>query len=175
MSKLSQGWALAKKEKRDSDPSKASRGWVYGSIACCWLIEMFPIAAEPFVPNFLMLSLVFWAIYQPQRLYFALVFFLGLLVDAGSGAVFGQNAFIFCSIVYATELMSQRLQWLPWIGQAVSIFPVMMIAPVFMTVEAAFLGTFAFDWSWYYKAGVSVVIWPFWSWLLSGHFLSKRE
>lgn len=175
MSKLSQGWILQKRERREGDPSLAGPIWVYGTLILCWLLDLLPWGSEPMVPSCLYLSLVFWSIYRPERMYFLLVFLLGILVDAGTGAVFGQNALIFCTAVFITQLMSLRLQWLSGIGQALNLIPVFLLPTVILTAESLFLGDFTFSWTWLAKAGVSVVIWPIWSWLLSGSIFSHRE
>ena len=65
----------------------------------------------------LVLTLVFWTIHQPQRIYYWLAFLFGLLTDADTGAVFGQHALTYCMVVFFTELMSVRLSWLSSIAQ----------------------------------------------------------
>lgn len=175
MSRISKEWILIKRDKKDGDPKTASRRWIYLSIFICWLIDLFQWTQLPFVPNFLILCLVFWTIYQPQRIYYFLVFLLGILVDAGTGAIFGQNAFIFCLVVFCTELMSVRLEWLSPLSQTVNLLPIFLIPAVVMTIEGLLLNDFTFSWTWYYKAAVSTVIWPIWAWLLSGRFLVRKE
>ncbi len=170
MSKLSESWILKKREKLIGDPSQAGPLWVYGSLFLCWFLDLLPWNENLIFPSALLMGLIFWAIYCPQRLYFLLVFLLGILVDASTGAVFGQNALIFCCVVYAVECMSLRLQWLSGVGQSINLLPVFLLSLLILIVESFMLGQLSFSWNWLYQVVISAVIWPIWNWILSGKF-----
>lgn len=124
MSEFSKGYETRRRPDRTFfDPAFSSNYWIYGSIAISWGIGLLPLTEWPFFPNLLVMTLVFWGIYQPQKIYYWLAFLLGLLVDTDSAAVFGQNSLAFCLVVFCAEAMSQRLQWLQPVGQAINILP----------------------------------------------------
>ncbi len=176
MTDYSEGYKQqARPDKTIWDPTFAGPYWIYGSMALSWVLDLFPWRDWPFMPNFLPMTLVFWAIYQPEKVYYWLVFLLGLMNDTDKGAVFGQNALALLVIVFLTELMSQRLQWLQKVGQAITILPIFLIGPILMTFESFCFGMFQLDWGWFSKALMCTVLWPAWSFVLSRRFLSAKS
>ena len=113
------------------------------------------------------MTLVFWTIHQPQRIYYWLAFAFGLLTDADTGAVFGQHALTYCMVVFFTELMSVRLSWLSSIAQSISLIPIFYIPAILLTIEAFRFGNGFGPWSIFAQGLLSVVIWPAWCWLLA--------
>ena len=112
MSEFSKGFKSRRPNKSFYDPAFASGWWVYGTLILSWCLDLLPLSHLPYFPSFLVLTLVFWTIHQPQRIYYWLAFLFGLLTDADTGAVFGQHALTYCMVVFFTELMSVRLSWL---------------------------------------------------------------
>ena len=170
MSGFSKGFRTRRPSKAFHDPAYAGPFWVYFSILCAWIADLLPVSQWPFFPSFVVLALIFWSIYQPQRIFYWLAFVLGLLTDADTGAVFGQHALTYCCVVFFTELMSVRLLWLSWIAQGVSLIPIFAIPPVLLSVETFCFGPAEINWLWYVKILIAVLIWPLWSWLLSRRF-----
>ena len=92
MSEFSKGFKSRRPNKSFYDPAFASGWWVYGTLILSWCLDLLPLSHLPYFPSFLVLTLVFWTIHQPQRIYYWLAFLFGLLTDADTGAVFGQHA-----------------------------------------------------------------------------------
>ena len=81
MSEFSKGYETRRRPDRTFfDPAFSSNYWIYGSIAISWGIGLLPLTEWPFFPNLLVMTLVFWGIYQPQKIYYWLAFILCLLV-----------------------------------------------------------------------------------------------
>ncbi len=175
MSNYSEGYKpQSRPDKTVWEPVFAGALWVYGTIFLSWLLDFMPWRDWPFIPNFLTLTLIFWTIYQPQRIFYWLVFLFGLLVDTERAAIFGQTSLIFLITVFLAELMSQRLQWLSPIGQAINILPIVLIAPVMLVIESLFFGSMHVEWAWFSRALVGVVVWPLWAFILSRKFMPIR-
>lgn len=163
MSEFSKGFKSRRPDKSFYDPAFASGWWVYGTLILSWCLDLLPLSRLPYFPSFLILTLVFWTIHQPQRIYYWLAFAFGLLTDADTGAVFGQHALTYCMVVFFTELMSVRLSWLSSIAQSISLIPIFYIPAILLTIEAFGFG----PWSIFAQGLLSVVIWPAWCWLLA--------
>ncbi len=176
MSEFSKGYETRRRPDRTFfDPAFSSNYWIYGSIAISWGIGLLPLTEWPFFPNLLVMTLVFWGIYQPQKIYYWLAFLLGLPVDTDSAAVFGQNSLAFCLVVFCAEAMSQRLQWLQPVGQAINILPVFMILPILLVIESFCFGSLQIDWGWFTRALMGVVLWPAWCFILTRRFISLKS
>ena len=102
MSEFSKGFKSRRPNKSFYDPAFASGWWVYGTLIFSWCLDLLPLSHLPYFPSFLVLTLVFWTIHQPQRIYYWLAFLFGLLTDADTGAVFGQHALTYCMVVFFT-------------------------------------------------------------------------
>lgn len=167
MSEFSKGFKSRRPDKSFYDPAFASGWWVYGTLILSWCLDLLPLSRLPYFPSFLILTLVFWTIQQPQRIYYWLAFAFGLLTDADTGAVFGQHALTYCMVVFFTELMSVRLSWLSSIAQSISLIPIFYIPAILLTIEAFCFGNGFGPWSIFAQDLLSVVIWPAWCWLLA--------
>lgn len=170
MTEFSKGFHVKRQDKSFWDPTYAGAGWVYGTIAGSWLIDLLPTHQLPFVPSLLIVTLSYWAIYQPQRIYYWLVFLIGLLTDADTGSVFGQNALSFCIVVFCTELINVRLKWLTPVGQALTMLPIFLLLPILKIIESICFGTNLFEWSWFAESLICVLLWPPCCWFLAKHF-----
>lgn len=176
MSEFSKGYEGRRRPDRTFyDPVFSSIYWIYGTIILSWAIELLPVAEWPFFPNLLVMTLVFWSIYQPRKIYYWFVFLIGLLVDTDSAAVFGQNALSLCLVVFCAEAMSQRLQWLQRVGQAINILPVFLIPPVLLVIESFCFGSLQIEWDWFTRALMGVVLWPAWCFFLTRRFISLKS
>lgn len=82
MSEFSKGFKSRRPNKSFYDPAFASGWWVYGTLILSWCLDLLPLSHLPYFPSFLVLTLVFWTIHQPQRIYYWLAFLFGLLTDA---------------------------------------------------------------------------------------------
>ena len=79
MSEFSKGFKSRRPDKSFYDPAFASGWWVYGTLILSWCLDLLPLSRLPYFPSFLILTLVFWTIHQPQRIYYWLAFAFGLL------------------------------------------------------------------------------------------------
>ena len=74
MSEFSKGFKSRRPNKSFYDPAFASGWWVYGTLILSWCLDLLPLSHLPYFPSFLVLTLVFWTIHQPQRIYYWLAF-----------------------------------------------------------------------------------------------------
>lgn len=82
------------------------------------------------LPDVLAIVLVFWSVYQPQRVGLVLAFLLGLLLDVHESALLGQNALSYVLLSGLANLAQRRLLWFPLREQALQILPFFLAAAV---------------------------------------------
>jgi cell shape-determining protein MreD len=79
----------------------ANRAFAAFSLACAFLLNLFPWGPLPLAPDFVALALVFWSLREPQMVGIGVAFALGLLMRSactgGSpGSVRSAACFICC-------------------------------------------------------------------------------
>jgi rod shape-determining protein MreD len=62
-------------------------------------------------PDFVALTILYWSIYQPQRIGMSIAFGMGLLVDVSNAGILGQHAIAYCVITYFGLILHRRLRY----------------------------------------------------------------
>lgn len=97
------------------------------------------------MPDFLMLALVFWSIHQPQRVGIGVAFVFGLFIDVHQGAMLGQHALGYTVLSFLAIAIHRRLLWFSVPSQSFQVLPLFAAAhaielSVRMMAGAAFPG-----------------------------------
>lgn len=111
-----------------NDRSRVGWGRILGSLAFAVLLEQLPWSGWVLAlrPDFVLVGLLFWALYQPARIGFGLAFAFGLLADFQDGAVFGQYAIGYVIGVYLVQFLRLRLLQFDPLRQAAQVFPILL-------------------------------------------------
>jgi rod shape-determining protein MreD len=80
------------------------------------------------LPDVLVIVVVFWNVHQPRRVGLVLPFILGLALDVHESALLGQNALSYVVISSMALAIQRRLLWFPLREQALQILPLFIIA-----------------------------------------------
>ncbi|MDP3421226.1 MAG: rod shape-determining protein MreD [Thiobacillus sp.] len=111
-------------------PAQAFGSWrhIFGSLILAVLLEQFPWTgwALALRPDFVLVGVLFWVLYQPARIGFGVAFFLGLLADFQDGVVFGQHAIAYALGVYLVLFLRLRLLQFDPLRMAAQMFPVFL-------------------------------------------------
>ncbi|MFN3543435.1 MAG: rod shape-determining protein MreD [Thiobacillus sp.] len=101
---------------------------ILGSLALAVLLEQLPWSgwALALRPDFVLLGVLFWVLYQPGRVGLGTAFFLGLLADFQDGVVFGQHAIAYAIGAYLVLFLRLRLLQFDALRQAAQVFPVLL-------------------------------------------------
>lgn len=78
-------------------------------------------------PDFLLIALLFWVLYKPDRVGFGMAFVLGLIADFQDGVVFGQHASAYVIAVYIVLFLRLRLMRFDPLRQAAQLLPVLLL------------------------------------------------
>lgn len=82
-------------------------------IALALTVMPLPIAVAPFRPEWVPLILIFWSLMAPERFGLLTAFWMGLFLDALSGALLGQHALALVVVVYLTLRFHLQIRVFP--------------------------------------------------------------
>jgi rod shape-determining protein MreD len=98
------------------------------SLIVALLLDMLPLGRVPWMPDFLALVLVFWAVHQPLRVGIGLAFLFGLIVDVHQAALLGQHALSYTALSFFAAMVHRRLLWFTVPSQALQVLPMFAVA-----------------------------------------------
>ncbi|MBP6405907.1 MAG: rod shape-determining protein MreD [Proteobacteria bacterium] len=102
--------------------------FIWGSLAVALLLNMLPLGRTPWLPDFLILVLVFWSVHQPLRVGIGAAFFFGLCMDVHQTALLGQHALAYTALSFFAITIHRRLLWFSVPSQAVQVLPLFVAA-----------------------------------------------
>lgn len=118
-------------------------------------IAPLPAAAEAFRPDWVLLTLIYWAITLPRAVSVGSAWLTGLVLDVAQGTLLGQHALALSAIIYLTARFHLQLR----------VFPLSQLT---LTV-AALIGVYQFILFWINGvAGVSTTGRSYWGPIVTG-------
>ena len=98
------------------------------SLVAALLLNMLPLGRVPWMPDFLALVLVFWAVHQPLRVGIGLAFLFGLVMDVHQASLLGQHALSYTALSFFAAMIHRRLLWFTVPSQALQMLPLFALA-----------------------------------------------
>lgn len=98
------------------------------SLIAALLLDMLPLGRVPWMPDFLALVLVFWAVHQPLRVGIGLAFLFGLIMDVHQASLLGQHALSYTALSFFAAMIHRRLLWFAVPSQALQVLPMFAMA-----------------------------------------------
>lgn len=113
-----------------------------------------------FWPDWVAMVLIYWCMALPHRIGMGVGWLVGLLVDAGRGALLGQHALAFATVAYLTLQTYRRIRvFSPW-RQAFSVLIFLLIEQVLVFWISGVIGYPPRD-GWYLAPAVGgMALWP---------------
>lgn len=111
------------------------------------------------VPDLLVVVLVFWSVHQPLRIGVGTGFFFGLLMDVQQGSLLGQHALAYTVLGYFAVFVHRRLLWFDVPTQAVQVFPLFVAAHLLELVVRLIAGGGFPGWSYGLAPVIEAVLW----------------
>ncbi len=102
--------------------------FIWGSLLAALLLNMLPLGRVAWMPDLLMVVLVFWTVHQPLRVGIGLAFMFGLAMDVQQAALLGQHAFTYTALGFFATLIQRRLLWFEVPLQALQVLPLFAAA-----------------------------------------------
>ncbi|MBI3897389.1 MAG: rod shape-determining protein MreD [Gammaproteobacteria bacterium] len=135
---------------------------LFGTFAVAILLNILPgpAWAEPFIPDWVALVLIYWCMAAPQRISVGTGWALGLFLDVLYGALLGQHALAKAVIAFITVRLHPQLRMFPRWQQAVSVLVLLAINQLLVLWIRGAIGTdpgTVFYWT---PSVVGMLIWP---------------
>lgn len=121
----------------------ARPGFILMSLGIAFLLNLLPTANCPYLPDWVALVLVFWAVHEPRYVSMGSGFFFGLLMDVADASVIGQHALAYVFAAYIAAAIARRLLWFRGGRQTLHILPLMLLVQ-FIQIAARVIGGEAF-------------------------------
>lgn len=125
-------------------------------IAMLFMLVPMPDTARYFRPEWVVLTLVYWAMALPQRVGIGVGWITGLLMDVTMGGTLGIMAFSYAFAVYLIARFHLQLRQYPLWQQALTILSVVMIVHLISVVTSKA----EFSWLIWMPVLTSTVLWP---------------
>jgi rod shape-determining protein MreD len=136
--------------------------YIFISLVVAFLLYLLP-ASGPLV--FLRIELpllvtLYWSIHQPNRVGFAVAFFLGLLVDVSDGNILGQRAIAYTLAVYLAVVLRLRILKFKLWQQALHVLAFMLVSQILVAVTHLFLQSTFPGWGYFVASFTGALLWP---------------
>ena len=136
------------------------------SILLALMFNLLPLGRGVWLPDMLLLVLVFWGVHEPRKVGMAWAFVLGLCMDVHQSSLLGQHALIYSAVMYGVAMLRRRVTWLSVLAQAVQVLPLFIAADVVqMLMRMLLRGGFP-GWGFITPGLWCALLWPVVSWLL---------
>jgi rod shape-determining protein MreD len=130
------------------------------------MLNLLPLGRSLWLPDMLLLVLVFWGVHEPGKVGMAWAFVLGLAMDVHQSSLLGQHALVYSAVMYGVLQLRRRITWLSVVAQAIQVLPLFLAADVLtMLMRMLLRGGFP-GWGFITPGLWCALLWPVVSWLL---------
>jgi rod shape-determining protein MreD len=113
-------------------PRPVNLGFMALTAAVALLFNLLPWKDVIGLPDLLALVIAFWCVHEPRKMGIGLAWALGLLMDAGNGALMGQHAFAYAILAFGAIALHRRILWFPPWQQAAHVLILMLASQLLM-------------------------------------------
>jgi rod shape-determining protein MreD len=118
------------------------------------------------LPDFLAVVLVFWAIHQPLRVGIGAAFFFGLCMDVHQTSLLGQHAWAYTLLGFGAVMLHRRVLWYPLLEQAVLLLPLFVVVHAVEVGLRLLAGGVFPGWGVLLAPVIETALWPLATWIL---------
>lgn len=132
------------------------------SLAIALLFNFLPLGNPPWLPDFVLITLIFWTIYQPRKVGVVWAFLLGFFMDVHAATIFGQHALMYSIVAYFGINWQRRVLGFGKIQQAFHVFPLFFLAALWPLCIRWLTADELPFWAWatLLRAVVESALWP---------------
>ena len=130
------------------------------SLIAALLLDMLPLGRVPWMPDFLALVLVFWAVHQPLRVGIGLAFLFGLVMDVQQASLLGQHALSYTALSFFAAMIHRRLLWFTVPSQALQVLPLLAAAHLVALAVRMMVGGNFPGWAMLLAPVIEAALWP---------------
>ena len=142
---------------------KGRNGWVIIAsfvIAMILSVLALPLQIQMFMPEWVLLVLIYWCMALPLRVGIGVAWIVGLFMDVLRDTLLGQYALAFALIAFLTLHLHQRIRVVPLWQQSLSIFILTLISTLIVFWVKGIQGVTPEFWKVLFSPVISALIWP---------------
>ena len=109
-------------------------GYMTLTVVLALLFNLMPWGDLVGVPDMVALVLAFWCVHQPRKMGIGIAWFVGLIMDAGYGALLGQHAFAYAFLAFGAITLHRRILWFSQWQQAAHVLVLLLASQCLMLV-----------------------------------------
>jgi len=118
------------------------------------------------LPDMVALVLTFWCVHQPRKMGIGMAWFVGLVMDAGNGALLGQHAFAYASLAFAATSLHRRILWFSLWRQAAHVLVLLLASQLLMLAVRVVAGGVFPGLTYFAGSFIAAALWPSMTFLL---------
>ena len=141
-------------------------GFIALTLVLALMLNMLPLGRALWLPDVLLLVLVYWGVHEPAKIGMGWAFVLGLCMDVHQSSLLGQHALVYSAVMYGVMLLRQRITWLSVLAQAVQVLPLFLASDVVQLVLRMLMRGGFPGWGFLTPGLWCVLLWPLISGLL---------
>jgi rod shape-determining protein MreD len=136
------------------------------SVVIALVFNLLPWRSVVGLPDLLALVIAFWCVHEPRKMGIGFAWLLGLVMDAGNGALMGQHAFAYAILAFGAVSLHRRILWFPPWRQAAHVLVLLLASHTLMLAVRMFAGG-AYPGILYFVGPlIAAALWPLASFLL---------
>jgi rod shape-determining protein MreD len=135
-------------------------GYMVLTVVLALLFNMLPWRDLVGVPDMAALVLTFWCVHQPRKMGIGAAWFVGLVMDAGNGALLGQHAFAYAFLAFGAITLHRRILWFSLWRQAVHVLLLLLASQAAMLAVGMIAGGPFPGVSYFAGSLVAAALWP---------------
>ena len=153
-----------------SDARNARRLPVLLSIVAALMLSIVPLPSvvEAFRPDWVALTLIYWAMTLPRSYSVGTAWVVGIVVDVAHGTLLGQHALALCFVVYVTVKFHLQLRVFPLSQMTATVFALLALYQFLLFWINGVAGEHTESVTYWGPVISGTLIWPVLSMLLSG-------
>jgi rod shape-determining protein MreD len=153
-----------------SNGRNARRLPVLLSIVAALMLSIVPLPAaiESFRPDWVALTLIYWAITLPRSYSVGTAWAVGIIVDVAHGTLLGQHALALCFVIYLTVKFHLQLRVFPLSQMTATVFALLALYQFLLFWINGVAGLHTESVTYWGPVITGTLIWPLLSMFFSG-------
>lgn len=127
-----------------------------------------PDRAEPFRPDWVALTLIYWAMMLPRTWSVGSAWIIGIVLDVAQGTILGQHALALCVIIFITVRFHLLMRVFPMQQLTATVFAILTLYQFLLFWINGVAGVTAAASDYWAPVIAGTIVWPFLSLFLSG-------
>ena len=147
------------------------------SIVAALMLTMMPLpeSVRAFRPDWVALTLIFWAMSAPRSYSVGIAWMIGILVDVAQGTLLGQHALALCVIIYVTIKFHLLMRMFPLGQLAATVFALLALYQFLLFWINGVAGVASPGVTYWGPVLTGALIWPFLYTLMQGWRFQARS